>query len=202
MRFNSTKLASFTLHTSLVFLVSACGTGDNSGPLGPIDTVDELPRYTIWLSDQRLSAKALEAALQQDINFADKLCASDTHRPEGWTTHFALISTHAYDRLDLIEKYQLDATAPVAFADTGLVAAPRLSDFIAQRGTITVKNPELPKTVRTTFSKNGRFAGYCDDTKGYTPTLAVLQPGENQAPVPFVARCDYEDAAVPCMSAR
>ena len=138
----------------------------------------------------------------QNPSYGDKFCEADSAKPEGYETTFALISTHEYNRLDLIERYSLNPNLAVTWGDTGVLLVDNLGNFVAQQGAVNIADPTIrkaaTKTIKITFSKHGKFTGYCDATKGYFTSIhSDSKTGEMGI---FTVHCDNPETTVACMS--
>lgn len=157
--------------------------------------------YTAWPSQQLITAYELSDKLAENPSFGDSLCVNDVNKPQGYRQHFALISTHTYHRIDLIQKFNIDITKPISFAGTNKMLATHTGDFIHQQGNIQTTSESAEhagsELIKLTFSRNGKFTGYCNETSGYVNTVNTV--GENERLENFSALCS-EPASVVCMS--
>lgn len=153
--------------------------------------------YSVWVSSTLITAEELGNQLKQDPAYGDNLCREDTRRPATFDQHFAIISTHKSNRVDVIDNYQIDEAQPAVFGDSSLMLTPHVGDFLKQSGVVTLQDPVAHDVIKLTFSEKGMFTGYCDETNGYTSVINVLR-NTNEMSV-FSARCD-RPATIVCMS--
>ena len=159
--------------------------------------------YSVWITDKQLTAYELSSGLTQDITYADKLCKADKNQPKNYSTHFALISTDQYDRVDLIDKYHLDKNKAVLFGDTERLLASNLGLFVAQTGAINTKNKQANKAgsqaLKLTLSKDGKFTGYCESSTGYT---YVVNTDSSKGDLDNYSMSCSQPATLVCLSVR
>ena len=188
---------------SAMISMSACDQHPQSEQNSNADTDAYLTEnYSVWPTKSQISAQRLSQELQKDISYADKLCALDENRPRKYLTHFALISTHHYDRESLIATYKLDEGKPIFFGNTDTILAEELGDFVRQHGKTNIKDAAPKKAgieqIKITFSKAGKFTGYCADTFGYTNVvMADPQTGEMSN---YSVSCNTQLVSIVCMS--
>ena len=158
--------------------------------------------YSVWVTQATISGNTLSERLAKDSSYGDQFCLADRAKPKGYKTTFALISTHEYNRLDLLERYQMDPEQVVTWGDTGVLLTDNLGSFVEQRGAVAIQSPVVREaalaTVKITFSKHGVFTGYCDATKNYF--YSVHSDPETGEMGIFSAHCDYPDTTLACMS--
>ena len=155
--------------------------------------------YAVWPSSRKITAQALGDLLKQDEGAANAFCQQDANQPAGYGQHFSLVSTPSLDRAEVAVHYGLDPNLPILFGPTGKLLAPHLGDFLAQKGQVDPNNPAGRNAIKLTFSNQGRFAGYCEDNKGYTNVVNVVdEAGELTT---FTTSCQ-QPAVVVCMSVR
>jgi len=180
--------------------MTAC---DQSETADEKDTDAAASPYSVWASARKITPYELADNLKKDPAYADGFCARDGNRPASYSTHFALISTHETDRVDLIAKYEMDPSKPILYGDTGQVLAANLGRFVAQEGTVSLENEKAAvasnEELKLTFSEGGRFSGYCESTFGYTHVIQVDRAGGEMKS--YSMHCS-QPAAVVCMSLR
>ena len=98
----------FLFYLLFTVVIAGCdSTSNESNKEKPKQTQQETIKidspYSVWITDKQLTAYELSSGLTQDITYADKLCKADKNQPKNYSTHFALISTDQYDRVDLID---------------------------------------------------------------------------------------------------
>lgn len=77
--------------------------------------------------------------------------------------------------------------------------APTLGGLLAQNTKVDPDNPEAREAIKITFTSQGRFTGYCEDTKGYTTVINIVD--DEGTMKPFSTNCNQEGIIV-CMSIR
>jgi hypothetical protein len=174
-------------------------------PASQLTNTDDVP-YNIWISDTSVSPIELGEKLKNDITFADKICANDTHAPQNYSTYFALISTHEYDRQELVKMHNIDLNASATLGSSNKLLPFALGSVFFDEESVNIKklSPEHIKITkekpRVSFTANSKFSGYCENEKDYSLTTSVIS--ENPTPQKFTIYCSNETAHLSCMAIR
>lgn len=190
-----------TIAAAAALMLSGCDSDSNQEAqmnLGDTPPKVDTP-YSVWPSARQITAYELGDLLKADENAANKLCQTDSNRLAGYSQHLALVSTQSFDRADIADQYGLDSTLPVSFGNTGRMLVPSLGGFLEQDVRVDPNNAAASEAIKLTFSEKGRFTGYCEETKGYTNVVNVID-SEGKLTL-FSTRCDQKAVTV-CMSVR
>lgn len=154
--------------------------------------------YSVWVTAKKFSGYELSRYLKQDEDFANQVCRTDSNRPALYVQHMALVSTPGFNRVDALQKFNLDPESIVRWSNTDRVFTKHLGKFLEQTGTVNPENKAGIELIKLTFSEQGQFSGYCESAGGYMPTIYTQFEGEMQR---YATRCDLEGVIV-CMSVR
>ncbi|MCB1644484.1 MAG: hypothetical protein KDI36_03480 [Pseudomonadales bacterium] len=160
--------------------------------------------YSFWVTEATMTANELSLSLAENPSYGDEICNADSAKPVGYRTTFALISTHEYNRSDLLDRYDMDPDQAVAAGDTNIVLADHLGDFVAQSANLRFPDDRVKtaatETIKITFSRQGKFTGYCHATRGYFVSVhADVKTGQMGL---YAVSCDNPDATLACLSVR
>ncbi|NVK57108.1 MAG: hypothetical protein HWE26_16005 [Alteromonadaceae bacterium] len=200
------RLLKATSVSVIIYMLGGCKPAPQPNDLqnmtAPTPAVDT--PYAIWVTDAYISGNQLSEKLSQNPSYGDSFCQADSAKPAGYSTTFALISTHQYDRLDLIERYQINADKAATWGGTGVLLTKKVGNFVAQNDKVNIADPTIRKaalkTIKITLSKQGKFSGYCNETKGYFYSIHS-HPETGQMGI-FSVRCNNPETTVACMSIR
>jgi len=188
---------------SFIVLLAGCSQDDKTSASKSEPAAEKIDTpYSVWVTKETITGDFLSRQLAMDPSFGDQFCSVDIARPAGYKTTFALISTHEYDRVDLIERYAIDIDKGVTWGDTGVKLTDDFEAFIKQTGKVNIEDPRIRKaaleTIKITFSKEGRFSGYCDAAQRFFFSVhSDRSTGEMGL---FSVQCDNPETTIACMS--